>query len=227
MISIPIESVEPLDGISGIAACFVGRIPILPVSEDRATVMELLKPVHTHILHQSGLSSYPLITAEQVHGKRVALVTEETLSPIPLVDGLLTKTRGLSLGIYVADCAPVWIVARDGSAGCLVHSGKKGTELGIVPEAIRQLLKVTNLFPSDFRLVIGPCIRPPCYEIDFAAQIRDQARSCGVLDIQDHEICTACHLERYYSYRREKGLTGRMLATLTLLPLPRSNEKGI
>jgi copper oxidase (laccase) domain-containing protein len=27
-------------------------------------------------------------------------------------------------------------------------------------------------------------------------------------------VCTACDLERYYSYRVEKGKTGRMLALL-------------
>jgi copper oxidase (laccase) domain-containing protein len=77
---------------------------------------------------------------------------------------------------------------------------------------------MTPLSPKDLILVIGPCIRPPCYEVDFAAEIRRQAHEAGMTDILDECICTACHPERYYSYRRELGLTGRMLATLTLLP---------
>ena len=77
---------------------------------------------------------------------------------------------------------------------------------------------MTTLSPKDLILVIGPCIRPPCYEVDFAAEIRRQAHEAGMTDILDECICTACHPERYYSYRRELGLTGRMLATLTLLP---------
>lgn len=213
------ESVEPLLGIPGIAAYFISRIPELPVALDRAAAMKLLAPYHHCLLHELALGDYSMVTSEQVHGNKVSLVTERTLSPTPLADGLLTQTRGVSLGIYVADCAPVWIVARNGSAGALVHSGKKGTELGIVPEAIRELLEVTNLAPSDLRLVIGPCIRPPCYEIDFAAQIREQAYQSGIRDIHDQEVCTACHSEHYYSYRREQGMTGRMLAILTLLPL--------
>ena len=83
--------------------------------------MELLAPFHKLILAEAGIGNYPLITAEQVHGNLVTLVSNDTLSPIPLADGLITKTRGLTLGIYVADCAPVWIVARDGSIGSLVH----------------------------------------------------------------------------------------------------------
>jgi len=214
----PSESVAELNGIPGIAAHFIGRIRDLPVALDRAAAMFLLAPHYHRLLKESGVGDYPLVTAEQVHGRVIAVLIEAMASPIPGVDGLITRTRGLALGITVADCAPVWIVARDGSAGALVHSGKKGTELGIVPQAIRQLLEVANLAPSDLRLVIGPCIRPPCYEVDFAARIRKQAYESGIRDIHDSQICTACHPERYYSYRREQGLTGRMLATLTLLP---------
>ena len=185
---------------------------------ERAEAMALLAPQHRRILEQEGLANFALVTAEQIHGKEVALVTGPTTSAIQGVDALITCTRGLTLGIYVADCAPVWIVARDGSAGALVHSGKKGTGLGIVADAISKLLNVTGLDPQDLIMVIGPSIRPPCYEVDFAALIQEQGHACGILDIHDSEVCTACHPELYYSYRREKGLTGRMLATLTLLP---------
>jgi len=213
-----LDPVVALDGVPGIAAGFIGRIPNLPVSLERAEAMALLSPVHRRILGDSGFGNLPMVTAEQVHGNLLAEVTGKTKSPVPLADGLITKSRNLTLGVYVADCAPVWIVARNGSAGALVHSGKKGTELGIVPKAINRILEASTLVPEDLRLVIGPCIRPPCYEIDFAATIGEQARNCGVTDVLDEKICTACHPDLYYSYRREKGLTGRMLATLTLLP---------
>lgn len=180
--------------------------------------MRALAPHQISLLKQQGLGSYPLVTAEQIHGHAVALVTESSASPFEGVDGLLTTTRGITLGISVADCAPVWLVAKNGSAGGLLHSGKKGTELGIVPEGIRTLCSTAHLLPQDLILIIGPCIRPPCYEVDFAGDIRRQAIEAGISSIHDDGICTACHPESYYSYRRELGLTGRMLATLTLLP---------
>jgi copper oxidase (laccase) domain-containing protein len=65
---------------------------------------------------------------------------------------------------------------------------------------------------------LSPCIRPPHYEIDFADQIRQQCRALGVQHIHDSGTCTACDLSRYYSYRAEKGKTGRMLAVLGLNP---------
>ena len=213
-----IESFPPLDAVLGIAARFLGRIPGVDVDVERHEAMVRLAPHQADLLSASALGAYPLVTAEQIHGARIATVTAASPAPIKGVDGLVTTSRGITLGISVADCAPVWLVARDGSAGGLLHSGKKGTELGIVPAGIRALCSLGNLSPRDLVLLIGPCIRPPCYEVDFAAEIRHQAREAGVTSVHDGRICTACHPERYYSYRRELGLTGRMLATLTLLP---------
>jgi len=213
-----IESFPPLDAVPGIAARFLGRIPGVDVAVERQEAMARLVPHQASLLSESGLGAYPLATAEQIHCAGIATITAASLAPITGVDGLITTSRGITLGISVADCAPVWLVARDGSAGGLLHSGKKGTDLGIVPAGVRALCSLGNLSPQDLILLIGPCIRPPCYEVDFAAEIRRQAHEAGVTTIHDERICTACHPERYYSYRRELGLTGRMLATLTLLP---------
>jgi hypothetical protein len=70
---------------------------------------------------------------------------------------------------------------------------------------------------SDLVVQLGPCIRPPHYEIDFAADIVRQCRDLGVSSVHDSGVCTACDLKRYYSYRAEKGRTGRMLAFLAFL----------
>jgi hypothetical protein len=70
--------------------------------------------------------------------------------------------------------------------------------------------------PADLHVQLSPCIRPPAYEIDFAAQIRQQAQDAGVPAAQIHDtgLCTSLDLHRFYSYRMEKGRTGRMLALL-------------
>jgi hypothetical protein len=214
----PVEIPSPLAELPGVAARFIGRISGIDTACEREVAMERLRPSHRNILEKEGLGDFPLVTAEQVHGKETHLVVEPGTQPISGVDGLLTTRRGVTLGIYVADCAPVWIVARDGSAGALLHSGKKGTELGITREGIHALTEATEKRAEEFLAVIGPCIRPPCYEVDFASEITQQAHQAGIREIHDAGVCTACHPERYYSYRREKGLTGRMLATLTLLP---------
>ena len=52
--------------------------------------------------------------------------------------------------------------------------------------------------------------------MDLWTPIEDQLRATGVRDLHHPRICTACHLDRYYSYRAEQGRTGRMLALLVL-----------
>jgi copper oxidase (laccase) domain-containing protein len=63
---------------------------------------------------------------------------------------------------------------------------------------------------------LSPCVRPPFYEVDFAAHIVTPLKDAGVRQISDSGENTGADLERYYSYRMERGLTGRMLAFLTL-----------
>jgi copper oxidase (laccase) domain-containing protein len=133
-------------------------------------------------------------------------------------DGLITNQRGIALGIYVADCCAVYIVDPKTPAIGLVHSGRKGTELGVVPNAIREMIDRFGSDATNMIVQLSPCIRPPHYEIDFAADIVRQCRALGVREIHDPGVCTACDLKRYYSYRAEKGKTGRMLALIGLNP---------
>jgi copper oxidase (laccase) domain-containing protein len=100
----------------------------------------------------------------------------------------------------------------------LVHSGRKGTEFGVVTNAIRQMIGRFGSDPADMVVQLSPCIRPPHYEVDFAAEIVRQCRALGVQHIDDSRTCTACNLAHYYSYRAEKGKTGRMLAVIGLHP---------
>jgi hypothetical protein len=129
----------------------------------------------------------------------------------------MTRERRLCLGIYVADCAAVFIADKFGRGIALAHSGRKGTELGIVPRTIDFLLTHTGAAPGDLVVQISPCIRPPHYEVDFAAEIRRQAAEAGVVEIHDNLRCTASDPAAYYSYRRESGKTGRLLAAMAMI----------
>jgi copper oxidase (laccase) domain-containing protein len=97
-----------------------------------------------------------------------------------------------------------------------VHSGKKGTERAIVSKALEKMRDGFGSNPAELVVQLSPCIRPPHYETDFAATIVEQCRAAGVKQIHDSGVCTACDLQRYYSYRAEKGKTGRMLALVGL-----------
>lgn len=153
---------------------------------------------------------------EQPHGAEVACVEAPSRARVPLVDALVTRTRKLPLIIRVADCGPVYFYDPVRQVIAAAHSGRRGTEQNIVARTIEKMQAVYGTDPADLIIQLGPCIRPPHYEIDFATEIGRQARACGVRIYQDVGTCTACHLERYYSYRAEKGQTGRMWAALML-----------
>ena len=156
-----------------------------------------------------------MVSAEQIHGTGVAKVGRiEIGKVIPGVDALITGESDLTLVVRVADCGPVWLhCGKTGSIG-LVHSGRKGTELGIVPATIRAMKKEFGADPAEMLGLLGPCIRPPHYDVDFASEIVRQMKAEGVGEIVDSGLCTASDPERFYSYRREKGKTGRHFAFL-------------
>jgi copper oxidase (laccase) domain-containing protein len=213
------EHFAALTAIEGFAHGFTLRVPGLEMSHDKAEALARLDGIHRTIRSAHGLGAVPFITAQQVHGDRIGLVeaTTDNNKCFDGCDGLITNRPGVCLGIYVADCCAVYLVDRAKRAIGVVHSGKKGTELRIVPKAIEAMATSFGSRASDLVAQLSPCIRPPHYEIDFAAEIVRQCRDLGVASVHDCGVCTACDLSRYYSYRAEKGRTGRMLAFAALL----------
>ena len=215
---LPAEHFRALSALPDVVHGFTLRVPGIEMSHDKAEALGRLDGIHRKIRAEHGLTALPFITAQQVHGKDVAVV-ESAISGgkcFENVDGLITNQRGVCLGIYVADCCAIFLVDPVRRAIGLVHSGKKGTELGIVANAIQSMTAKFGSSAADLVVQLSPCIRPPHYEIDFAAEIGRQCRDLGVASVHESGICTACDLKRYYSYRAEKGRTGRMLAFLAL-----------
>lgn len=205
-----------LDALPRFAHRFTLRHPTIPVDAERAEVMERLWALHHEQAAEMGFGAEALCIAEQVHGAEVAIVNHATQGPIAGVDGIITGTAGLVIGIYVADCGPLYLADPVSGACGVVHSGKKGSELGIAGVAIRKMQEAFGCDPKNIRAQLGPCIRPPAYEVDFANQIRQSCLEAGVVEenYADCGICTSTDLQHYYSYRMEKGRTGRMLALL-------------
>ncbi len=195
---------------------FTQRVPDVDVKTDRDTALSRLENSHTALRASLGLGARHFITAQQVHGAGVAIVNANTTAPVQNVDALITDDPRVCLGIYVADCAPVWLVDPVRRAIGCAHSGRKGTELGIVPATIVKMITELGCDPSRMVAQIGPCIRPPHYENDFAAEILRQCKAAGIGQIHDCGTCTAANVNHYYSYRREMGQTGRMVALLAL-----------
>jgi copper oxidase (laccase) domain-containing protein len=228
---------EQFPALSAIAICrhaFAQRIPGIDVSHDKAQVLERLDAAHREVRNAIGVGDWPLFTAEQIHGNEIGVI-DEVGTPLRAdrgrrgaasllatefssCDGIITNQRSVALGIYVADCCAVYIVDPKTPAIGLVHSGRKGTQLGVVTNVIQEMIERFGSATADLIVQLSPCIRPPHYEVDFAAEIIRQCRALGIQQIHDSGICTACNLGRYYSYRAERGKTGRLLAVLGLHP---------
>lgn len=119
-----------------------------------------------------------LCVLDQEHGTKVITITEPLPRDHKLVgDGLVTRTRGLALGVMAADCAP--LLFHDAVAGVVgaAHSGWKGT-LARVGEATIKAMEALGASRQNITVVIGPCIAQASYEVgpDFPTAFKASGR---------------------------------------------------
>jgi len=212
---------DEINALPGVRAGWVERVPELSITGDRDEAMRLLRPEHEAAVARFRHDGQRWWRAEQVHGNAVAVVpgSPEIIAPdglpaVPGVDGLITNEPGELLAIYVADCGAIWLADRETGAIGLLHAGKKGTELNILQRALDLMSERFGTRPENVTAILGPCIRPPDYEVDFAAEISCQAKSAGIGNFIDCGLNTASDPVRFYSYRKELGKTGRMMALI-------------
>lgn len=213
---------DKLNAVPENFARFIARIPEVPVSTNRNAVIDALTPHHEQVLKEVGINPKLLRRAQQVHGNNVALVGDIGCSyPVEGVDALYCGGKAdCCLGIYVADCAAVWVYDTVSGSRGLAHSGKLGTQQNIVGKLLQAMSKNIGVNPADCIAVISPCIRPPHYEVDIPTAIKAQLAEAGLAEenIIDSGLDTAADTETFYSYRVEKGNTGRMLALFGRTP---------
>lgn len=200
-----------------------------------------------------GFRTEDLILTHQVHGDIVRVVTEAdrgqgyTDRPAPDCDALITNVPGLALGIFTADCTPILLCDPEKGAAAAVHSGWRGTALGIVKKAVEAMRLAYGSRPEDIRAAIGPCIDRCCFETkadvpdamraalgpEAEAAIKEDGdgtfhvdlkdlnemwlRRAGVIAIQTCPFCTACDPERFWSHRRA-GTERGSLASVIVCP---------
>lgn len=133
------------------------------------------------------VAEYSIILPQQTHSLHVRWVTAGDLerfrtlpadSPgeelFPDTDGLLTRERGVALGVRTADCIPVLLYARDIQAAGAVHAGWRGA-LGGIPGRAVEMLKEAGADPAEIFVRFGPGICVNCFETgeDVARKFRE------------------------------------------------------
>lgn len=210
------------------------------VGDEAAHVAENLR----RLALEAGRSPTTLATVHQVHGDRVVRASPGV---VPEADALWTdEVDGTWLGVKSADCVPVLLATRDGRAVAAVHSGWRGTALHVAARAVEALVR-RGAVASEVCAVVGPCIQACCYEVgpelaerfraafgpevvraggvrphlDLSRAVRTTLLGAGLsadnVDLQP--ACTACDAARFYSHRRDGGVTGRHLAFIAPAPL--------
>jgi YfiH family protein len=168
------------EGPSGVIAAFsmrrggVSEGPYASLNIGRSTGDDPAHVAENRRRLCAAVGADPLRTTanHQVHGSDVRPAASlpggfatPTVSP-PEADGLVTTERELALVAFAADCVPVVIAARDGSALAVVHAGWRGLVAGVLENAVGAL-------PSGgLCAAIGPCAGPERYEV--GPEVRDR-----------------------------------------------------
>jgi len=113
----------------------------------------------------SALGARP-VWLRQVHGTNV--VQLDGASPgadlLP-ADAAWTATPGIACTVLVADCLPVLLAARDGSAVAAAHAGWRGLAAGVLEATVQALQQGAGVAPRDLMAWLGPCIGPQAFEV--------------------------------------------------------------
>lgn len=110
------------------------------------------------------LKEREVVLPQQTHTANIGLLTENDRI-FPETDALVTRLKGVAIGIRTADCVPILMYAPGIEAVAAVHAGWKGTIAGIASKTFRKLVDM-GADPEGIIVRIGPHICKTCYEID-------------------------------------------------------------
>ena len=199
--------------------------------------LDILKIASTH-----GLES--ILTVNQVHGNSVFFADCRAGEKLVEADSIVTRQKGVGVGILTADCLPILLCFPDSGCVCAVHAGWRGTSLRVVKNCLDAVCEKYSLRPQDAMAVIGPAIGKCCYEVrdDVASQFvsrfgggdwllkkgdgkflldlaelnRIELRDAGVSQIETMDMCTCC--QDLPSYRRDGSGTDKMISFVGISP---------
>jgi len=193
---------------------------------------------HRRALGTLGLERRQTVSCYQVHSARVGLVGKGHQGTVqPATDALVTAAPGVWLLLRFADCVPVLLFDPLTPAVGLAHAGWRGIVAGVLSATVDTMARRLGSDPARMCAAIGPAIGACCYEVDartaeavaaacpadaevvrrnmgsvhldLPAAARSQLVAAGVGEVENAGLCTACHVDEFFSHRAERGHTGR------------------
>ena len=166
--------------------------------------------------------------------------------PSAKADIIFTDNPNVSLFMRFGDCVPILFHDPMKHVIGIAHAGWMGTVRGVVQAAVEGMQSHYGCKPEDIVAGIGPSIGVDHYEVgeDVASQFREkygknaerviqtrdgrtyldlwtanliELQNAGVEQVQVSGVCTACHLDDWFSHRAEKGKTGRFGVLMALV----------
>lgn len=216
------------------------------ITANRNKLSKLLnsdQPLHYIVANQTHSDNIKVITQKETKGW-------ETLSDaIEDCDALITDLKGVVLNILTADCVPILLYDQKREVVAAIHAGWKGTKSQIASKTVQKMTEVYGCDPKDILAGVAPSIGRCCYEVgkdvaehffdmpegftpigkkymlDLPLINRQQLLAAGLQEnnIEMSHICTACEVERFFSYRKEQGCSGRFMS---MIGMKNSNENG-
>ncbi|KKB13519.1 hypothetical protein VE25_01420 [Devosia geojensis] len=236
--SAPFETSPDLSALPRLKHGFFGRrggvstgdFTSLNISEasedDPGTVAEN----RCRIAEAMGFTPSHLATLRQVHSARVVSLAAPTEPGArPEADAMVTRTRGLLIGIVTADCAPILLADPETGVIGAAHAGWPGARAGISAATVDAMVAL-GAEPGRIVAAIGPTISAANYEVgpqfmaeflahrpeaeaffsvgpggrehfDLSGFVAAQLRAAGVAAVEIAGGCTYGSPERYFSHR--------------------------
>ena len=123
----------------------------------------ILKNLH-YVSQKMSIKKNKLILMHQTHSAKVIEIRESNYKKKINSDAIITKVKGLALGVLTADCVPIIIYDfKNEIIGC-IHAGWKGAFSGIIKKTVNKIKKFN--IKNKIYASVGPCINKKNYEID-------------------------------------------------------------
>lgn len=193
-------------------------------------------PLHYIVADQTHSDHIKVITQKETKG------WEDLSDAIEDCDALITDLKGVVLSILTADCVPILLYDGQKEVVAAVHAGWKGTKAEITSKTVQKMIDIYGCDPKNILAGIAPSIGRCCYEVgeevaehffdtpkgftqkgekymlDLPFINKQQLLASGLKEenIEMSHICTACEVERFFSYRKEQGCSGRFMSMIGL-----------